>query len=308
MSLILNNLLWPLIIVAGTIVASLISGSTNAKAIGPAWPMHALKNYAAPALVVALLGCMYTLGSYSLSAEGFYHCHDQSCRFAAMAAADRTTYLKFGLTLLASFATIALMMWLPVATKAGLAVVPWRDRSVSFRAPSGSEYVNPDPEKWYFDKDSGEFFPITFWDGDEFLFDRATHRQRYGKELNARRQFRSEKITLVVLWLITIFGLCFSSSSGEWRFVLIGLASMSGFIAVIASLGVAFKSTVTMPRLKREIGPEPVPPPGREMVAKQNLHGNAVPLSGERLKRAAAGKVNIPPRRDTDRPARDYSV
>jgi hypothetical protein len=306
----MNNPVWPTLMTITIVIAAIGVGSLEAKEQGSRWIRHALVIYAIPAFVIAMLGFNYAANTYSLA--DFFHCRDQVCKAAAAADANQSFRIKVGLAELAALALLGSTAWV----RSWFANRPDRYLPVgsnnSSGLPSGgmsnargrASYPNPDPKKWHFNDETGEYHRITFRNGDDILYSTETYQQRSTNELKVLRDHRQLANLFWISWVLTvIFYIGFEQSSSYYASLWGFFLAISALFAILFSLVLPF-SRIYVFLKSRNVGPRPIEPPGRQEVEDQNAYGNAGIAGLQDIHNALKG-VGAKPRQTAQRPLFD---
>ena len=156
-----------------------------------------------------------------------------------------------------------------------------------------------DPNKWFFDKDTGEYYRITGRFRGQIIYDSTPYNQRFVAEYARKKEIRNAVISMIVL--AGVFAYCYQWLSINWgvRDSGLGRTIITGFGAVASAtllLGLGLGFLVSLPWLFRDfVGPPPRPSRDREDVEDQKVHGRGGFADEDQLDRALGGQTQTVP-------------
>lgn len=167
-----------------------------------------------------------------------------------------------------------------------------------------------DPKKWVLNHATGEYWRVTYSHSEGVLYDDAGYLQRLGRRLVVYQDMR-QKVIAAVVCLVAIVGAavwihtgargpcglfyCDMKRDDNIGVVLLGTLVYcgGGSIGIGSTIG-WLMSWWQLGKPEYELGPPPVPPPGREEVEQQQVHGAGRFMTREEMNQAAAGEATIP--------------
>ena len=170
-----------------------------------------------------------------------------------------------------------------------------RPRDQNFRDITGAaravlradDWGEVDPNKWHLDQETGEYKRILYESSDgSLLLDKSSYSDRKTKALLNARDANKCRTYFLVCWpllcvLFIFYRLGFDPAGFVAIFVAIGTAG--------CGIGWMFGAVVMNEIVQSKLGPAPVPPPGREEVERQKVHGEGRFATDEEIDAAARG-------------------
>jgi hypothetical protein len=148
--------------------------------------------------------------------------------------------------------------------------------------------VQIDPKIWYFNPETGEYHRIKETYKGQVTVEQATYRQRVLQEHAWKKDLRKNSILFVIFLVMSVFGYE-EFFRGDWVSVPAFFALLLGPILALFTgrsiVGTALNLS------KHTVGPPPVPPPGREQVEQQKVHGDGRVMTREEMDRALRGSA-----------------
>ena len=162
-----------------------------------------------------------------------------------------------------------------------------------------------DPKKWALNHETGEYWRITYSHPEGNLYDDAGYAQRLGRRLVVYQEMRGLVIATVVCLLLMVAcgfwihlgargpcGLfyCDMKRDGNDLAAVVGTFVYfgGGFIGIGSLIGWLL-SWWKLGKPEFELGPPPVPQPGREQVEQQKVHGDGRLMTREEMDWALRG-------------------
>jgi hypothetical protein len=217
----------------------------------------------------------------------FYLKDYTSCGSAANCAHLResfifTSQIGTGVQLL-GFALMGLLLWV--------------------RTRGSSTGGQPDPRKWHFDKETGEYYRILRFHKGHPVVDRSTYAEQIDEEVERAYLVRTTWVqimmALIAGFLIVLF-FYYESGNNYSPILALGIGAVGG-LSVIILLLMSFKTwnDGVAHQVLRPVGPPPVAPPGRAEVERQKVHGSGRMMTRDEMDRALRSGERAPARRQT---------
>lgn len=156
-----------------------------------------------------------------------------------------------------------------------------------------------DPNKWDFDPDTGEYYRVVFNDKQGGLVEKIPYSNRRVAWLKAIQRHRGMAPMAIIVGSISaalgLFALT-SSATPEHGMTsaTLGIGFFVSLIFAAVAIGNWALSASAVAKAKENVGPPPVPPPGREQVEEQMAYGNAGPASIQDIHDALSGNAPTP--------------
>jgi hypothetical protein len=146
----------------------------------------------------------------------------------------------------------------------------------------------PDPRKWRFDPDTGEYSRITGRFRGRIIYSQTdTHEKRWFDEFHRIVILRTGLVCLIVGAFVFYGALLYADEHPQIGGPLIVMVLSGVFVLIGGSMAI-----MGIPRHRGDrIGPEPIPPPGREEVERQKVHGEGRLMTREEMDRALRGNA-----------------
>ena len=149
-----------------------------------------------------------------------------------------------------------------------------------------------DPNDWHFDSESGQYFRITVRSKGRYLADRVPYERRAAKYLladnEARGAFKGFWISLPIFLASSLFG--WNAGDQGTRLALFAFLFIPSGVFFLSFSWMAALAKRDLDEAARDVGPAPIPPPGREQVRQQQVHGPGRVLNPKQAAQALRGR------------------
>lgn len=271
-----------LLVVVLAVVGGLIEGrrGVDGEPSGE-WLSRTLFVYGLPILLLGFVGCIIIVGLYRFGEHELFvaqaACHgDRACNIAARVQIDlgQRVQRQLGVVEVVMLVVMGLAFWI-------------------CNAPREARAVVPNPRKWLYNEDTGEYSRILYrHQGDNIYNTKDTYKSRFmanSERIKSRRLAWSGFVSCMIGFIASSFWFFYSLTEGSGILPLASGFVMGGF--GLFGLGCLLRfCSRTLEGIGTFIGPPPDPMRGKAAVEKQKVHGDGRFLTPQEIEAAARAR------------------